>query len=170
MTLMDAEPARSGVLRLADYQIYADPSWAGKGTILAVIGSTEADTLALIDVSDPSRSGVKDVLWLEGQRARRRAVLPGLLGHQPPLHLRWHRGKRPRCIRSTKDTLGPAKRVERGEYDQSITSLAFSPDGRYLLFSCDGPDRRVSGPAAGGREAAKEGQTTARRLRSRAEG
>ncbi len=50
---------------------------------------------------------------------------------------------------------GPAKRVEPEGYDQSITSLSFSPDGRYLLFSCDGPDRRVSGPAAGGRDAAK---------------
>ena len=30
VTLMDANPDKSGVLRLPDQQIYSDPSWAGE--------------------------------------------------------------------------------------------------------------------------------------------
>ena len=65
VTLMDADPDRSGVLRLAEHQIYSHPSWAGKGTIVAVIGieAAEADTVALIDVGDPTQAKVKEVLW-----------------------------------------------------------------------------------------------------------
>ena len=63
VTLMDANPEKSGVIRLPDDQIHADPSWAGEDTIVAVIGPNEGDALALIDVSDPSRPRVKEVLW-----------------------------------------------------------------------------------------------------------
>jgi Tol biopolymer transport system component len=160
VTLMDADPDRSGVLRLADYQIHADPSWAGEGTIVAVIGPTEADTLALIDVSDPSRPRVKDVLW-------RRANGPDVEPSYPIYSATSRRcifvgtGAKGGALYSVdQGKSGPAKRVEPEGYDRSITSLAFSPDSRYLLFSCDGPDRRVSGAAAGGREAAKGDKPT----------
>ena len=92
----------------------------------------------------------------ESKRARRRAVLPDLLGHHPPLHLRRQRGEGQALYSVQRGKAGPAKRVEPEGYDHEITSLSFSPDGRYLLFSCDGPDRRVSGPAAGVRDDAKK--------------
>ena len=63
VTVMDADPAKSGALHLDDYQFYADPTWADAGTIVAVIGFTEGDTVALVDVRDPSKAKVKDVLW-----------------------------------------------------------------------------------------------------------
>ena len=63
VTLMDANSDKSGVLRLPDRQIYSHPSWAGEGTIVAVIGTTEGDAVALIDVSDPPQAKVKEVLW-----------------------------------------------------------------------------------------------------------
>ena len=153
---MDAKPEKSGVLRLPDDQIYADPSWAGEGTIVAVIGPTEGDTLALIDVSDPSRPRVKEVLW-------RKANGPDVLPSYPIYSATTRRcifvgtGAEGQALYSVdRGKAGPAKRVEPEGYDHVITSLSFSPDGRYLLFSCDGPDRRVSGPAAGGRDDAKK--------------
>ena len=155
VTLMDANPEKSGVLRLPDDQIHADPSWAGEGTIVAAIGATEGDTLALIDVSDPSRPGVKEVLW-------RRADGPDVQPSCPIYSAATRRcifvgtGAKGAALYSvSRGKSGPAKRVEPEGYDQSITSLSLSPDSRYLMFSCDGPDRRVSGPAAGGRGAAK---------------
>jgi len=166
VTLMDANPEKSGVLQLPDDQIYADPSWAGEDTIVAVIGPTEGDTLALIDVSDPPRPRVKEVLW-------RKANGPDVQPSFPIYSAATHRGvfvgagaKGQALYLVDRGKAGPAKRVEPEGYDQEITSLSFSPDGRYLLFSCGGPDRRVRGPAAGGHDDASAPNRDAARIKN----
>jgi hypothetical protein len=141
VTLMDANPEKSGILRLPGQQIYSDPSWAGERTIVAVIGPTEGDTVALIDVSDPSQAKVKEVLW---RRSIGLDVTPS-----DPIYSATTR----RCIFIGGDAKGVALySVERGKagpakplglqvYDPPINSLADSPDGRYILFTVHGPGR-----------------------------
>ncbi len=131
VTLMDANPDKSGLLRLPGQQMYAFPSWAGVGTIVAAIGVTEADTVALIDVSDPSQAKVKEVLW-------RRENGPDVTPSESIYSATTRRcifvgsGAKGVALYSIEQgQAGVAKRLGLGGYHPAITSLAESPDGRY---------------------------------------
>jgi hypothetical protein len=142
VTLMDAKPEKSGVLRFAGNGIYATPSWAGPGTIVAFVGAEgRGDTLALIDVGEPQRGKVKEVLWKRTQpglevidpvysASRRECVFIGASREGMALY----------AVRL--DRPGPPVRLEPGDHDALIWDLAFSPDGRYVLFGSTRPDRR----------------------------
>ncbi len=152
VTIMDADPDQSGVLRIPDHKIFSVPSWAGPGTIVAALASDvvgEGDALVLVDVSDPAHGRVKEVLWraADGLDIRlsysvywpdtRRCVFVG-------------RGSKGRALYLVRPgQAGPPKRLgPEGDVSQ-ISSLAFSPDGRYLLFTGHGPDRTFGGRRAG---------------------
>jgi len=147
--LMDANPDKSGALRLPGQEIRSDPSWAGNGTIVAVIGPAEGDTVALIDVSDPPQAKVKEVLW-------RRANGPDV----EPTYPIYSAATR-RCIFAGGDVKGmvlysveqgkaaSAKRLGPEGYDPKIYHLTYSPDGRYVLYSVRGPGRTQGGLAPG---------------------
>ncbi len=135
LTLMDADPKKSCVLQLPGHQIFSHANWAGKGTIVAVIGATAGDTIALIDVSDPRDAKVQEVLW-------RRANGPDV---QPryPIYSTVSR----RCVFVGSDAKGmalysvqhgsdgPAKPLKSQESHPWIADLGYSPDGRYILYS-----------------------------------
>jgi Tol biopolymer transport system component len=156
VTLMDANPDKSGVLQLPDHQIYSDPSWAGKGTIVAVIGLSEGDTVALIDVSDPPQARVKEVLW-------RKANGPDVTPSYPIYSATTRRcifvggGAKGMALYSVQQGKAePAKPMGLEGYDPQIANLADSPDGRYVLYSVRGPDRTRGGDAPGDRDSAKK--------------
>lgn len=142
VTLMDAKPERSGVLQLAGRSIYATPSWAGPGTIIAFVGSEgRGDTLALIDVEEPQGGKVKEVLWKQAQpdlqvmdpvysASRRQCVFIGVSPEGMALY----------AVGGGKS--GPPIRLEPGDYDALMWDLALSSDGRYVLFGSTRPDRR----------------------------
>ena len=149
VTLMDANAEKSGVLRNPDLEIHSHPSWAGKGTIVAVVGPDEGDTIALIDVADSPRAKVKEVLW---RRANGPDVKPTY-----PIYSATTR----RCIfvgveekgealySVPQGDAGPAKPLGPEGYEPEITGLSFSPDGRYVLHSLRGPGRIQWGRAPG---------------------
>jgi hypothetical protein len=130
----------SGVLRIPDQAIFSIPSWADEGTIVAVVGEDEGNALALIDVSHPSVGRVKQILWRRGEDLDVRPSEPVY----SPLNRR--------CVFVGEDAKGmalyllepgkpgPPKRMEAAS-DNLIRDLAFSPDGRYVLFSSNRPDR-----------------------------
>ena len=139
VTLMDANPDKSGALQLPDQKIHSNPSWAGEGTIVAVIGPTEGDTIALIDVSEAllrPKSGRSC-----GASASRPNVKP-----LDPIYSTTTR----RCIFVGEDAQGtklysvqqgkaePAKPLGPAGYDPRISGLAYSPDGRCRLCSAHG--------------------------------
>ncbi len=142
VTLMDAKPEKSGNVQLSGSSIYATPSWAGSGTIVTLTGSDgNGDTLALIDVSEPHKAKVKEVLWKKKEpdikvidpvysTSRHECVYIGVTQEGMALYL----------VRQGKSD--PPKRLEPDAYDALIWDLAFSPDGRYVLFGSTRPERR----------------------------
>jgi Tol biopolymer transport system component len=159
VTLMDANPEKSGALQLADQKIHSNPSWAGEETIVAAIGPTEGDTIALIDVSEPPHAKVKEILW-------RRATGPNAKPSDPV-----YSATTGRCIFVGEDANGtklysvqqgkaePAKPLGLAGYDPQITGLAYSPDGRYILYSAHGASPAGDALTPGGRASAKEDRT-----------
>jgi WD40-like Beta Propeller Repeat len=137
VTLMDTNPAKSGVLQLTDLQFHSIPSWADKETIVAVIGAKEGDQVALIDVSDPQNPRVKEVLW-------RRANGPDIKPRHPIYSAETHvcvfagQAKGTSLYSVRRGQGGPAKPLGKEE-SHSIDNLAFSPDGRFVLYAADGP-------------------------------
>ncbi len=141
VTIMDVRPERSGNLELPDRHMFSVPSWAGEGTIVAVIGPADApgDTIALIDVTDPSRARVKEVLWKRGQRLD---VAPYSPIYSPVTRRCVFIGKtegKGRALYSLRpgSPAPPARLEAAGLYDNLIQDPAFSPDGRFVVFSSD---------------------------------
>jgi dipeptidyl aminopeptidase/acylaminoacyl peptidase len=137
VTLMDTNPEMSGVLNFPDFRIFSIPSWADRGTIVAVIGATEGDQVALIDVSDPPRPRVKEVLW---RRANGPDIKPSHPIYSAVTRLCVFAGqaKGTSLYSVQQGQGGPAKPLGKEE-NHLIVNLAFSPDGRYVLYSADGP-------------------------------
>jgi prepilin-type processing-associated H-X9-DG protein len=142
VTLIDDRAnTRSGVLKIPDHKIFSIPSWAGDSTIIAAIGAEAADSIALVDVADPDEAKVKGILW-------KKSSGPDLKPHEPI-----YAPATRRCIFVGEDAKGMAlyslepgkstepKRLEPGPTDNLIRDLAFSPDGRFILFSSNRPDR-----------------------------
>jgi dipeptidyl aminopeptidase/acylaminoacyl peptidase len=106
-----------------------------------VIGADSGDTIVLLDVSNPEQGTVKEVVLEKGNG-------PDLKISEPIYSLATRR-----CVFVGEDSKGMAlylvrsgdrrslKRLEPQASDNLIRDLAFSPDGRYLLFSSNRPDR-----------------------------
>jgi hypothetical protein len=151
---MDVRPERSGVLNIPGHRVYSVPRWAGEGTLVAVIGAGAAtgDTIALIDVTDPTRGKVKDVLWKQGKTldvspvcpayspVTRRCVFVGKTEGKGRALYGFRHGK-----------ADPPRRLEAGDQlDNLILGTTFSPDGRYVVVSSDRkPDRGPPAAAPG---------------------
>lgn len=150
VTLMDIRPEKSGPLGLAGMNIFPDPSWAGNELIVTPVGGEEPDTIALIDVSEPGRARIREVLWKRGKG-------PDVAPYHPV-----YSPATGRCVFIGSGTRGkalyafrrgqadPPHRVEREGYDKEMVDLASSPDGRFVLFSGDRPGRRPAQPAPAG--------------------
>jgi RNA polymerase sigma factor (sigma-70 family) len=162
-TVINLETAKGGTLEVAGHRIFSWPRWAGPGMLVAVIGTgEEGEAIALLDVSKPTEAKIVEVLWKRGAdldltprwplywpesgrcffvgveepNERKRATprnRPILSGPAPGL----------RTLYSVKrGESGRAVRMETGGQDDKIGGLAFSPDGRYLLFGANRPERR----------------------------
>jgi len=154
VTLMDVRPEKSGLLQITGKSLFWEPSWAGEGMIVAAIGSETADSIVLIDVSEPAQAKVEQVLWEKGHgldvvpsypvySARtRRCIFVGS-GPKGLALYGFERGK-----------VDPPRRLEPEGYDKLLQDLACSPDGRYLLFSSNragrGQPKAVPGGGAPG--------------------
>ncbi len=143
VTLIDSRPAaKSGIVRVPDHDIFSMPSWVADRTIVAAIGEQSSDTIALLDITDPAESKVKEVLWKKGD------------GQNLDVYYPVYSSRTRRCIFAGRDEKGMAlyaftsgkpaalQRLETGDRDNRIVGVACSPDDRYVLFSSDRPDRR----------------------------
>jgi Tol biopolymer transport system component len=159
VTIMDVRPEKSGPLQLPGTGIAAEPSWAGEGLIIAAIGPGDADSIALIDVSDPARGMIKEVLWKRGKG-------PDVTPSYPLYSARTRRcvfigpGPKGRALYAfERGKSGPPMRLEPEGFDRVLQDLAYSPDGRYVLFSSDRPAPRRRDAARGGDPGAGGGRS-----------
>ncbi len=150
VTLMGVRPEKSGPLQVPGQNIFSVPSWEGAGTIVAVIGTDVGDTIALLDVTDPSQGKIKQVLW-------KRTNGPDIKPYFPLYSASTRRcifvGGEPEGMALYSFRVGkaePPRRLEPEGHDKELIDLAMSPDGRYVLFSSDRPDRRPNPPAPSG--------------------
>ncbi len=138
VTLMDARPEMGGLLQIPDSSVFSVPSWAGQGTIAAVIGAEAGDTVALIDVSQPGQGRVKEILWKRGNGLD---VKPYSPVYSPVtkrcVFIGKSKGKGRALYSVEQGKPGPPNRLEAAGFDNLIQDLAFSPDGRYVVFSSD---------------------------------
>ena len=113
--------------------------------IIAAVGGAEPDRIALIDVAEPSRARVREVLWTRGKR-------PDVAPYHPVYSPATGRcvfigsGTRGKGLYSfRRGPSGPPQRVEREGYDKEIVDLAlFRRMAEFLApFTSDRPgDRR----------------------------
>jgi hypothetical protein len=110
---------------------------------VAAIGTGAApDSIVLIDVSDAPQGKIKEVLWTNRtgvdptpnnpvySPATRRCVFVGTTAKGKALYT---------FLRGRSE---PPKRLEPEGFDKLIQDLASSPDGRYVLFSSNRPERQ----------------------------
>jgi beta-lactamase regulating signal transducer with metallopeptidase domain/Tol biopolymer transport system component len=138
LTLMDVETREQRPVELDGHRFYSSPGWAGdERTLVALVDSAGGARIALVDVTDPQKAQVTQVLW---KRRDGLAVDPAY-----PVYS----AKTERCVFVGENENGaalytvragqsdPPKRLEPSGYDGKIASLAFSPDGRFVLFCSD---------------------------------
>jgi type II secretory pathway pseudopilin PulG len=145
VTLIDDRTSKpSGQVQLGGLRMFHYPTWAEDGVIVAAIageGISEADRLALVDLHDPAQAQVKQLLWQRGQG-------PDVVPSEPVFSTVSRRcvfvgsTRKGRALYEVDQAKpGAARRLEDGDLDDLIRDLSLSPDGRYLLFSSNRPDR-----------------------------
>ena len=137
VTVIDDRPAgKSGQIEIPGKKMFRNPSWAGDGIIVAPLGRETADSIALIDVNNPSQGSIREILWTRGKdldvepsyplylAETRRVVFVGTDKNRHRALYMFERGKKT-----------PPTRLEPGTQSNAIDDLAPAPDGRYVLFS-----------------------------------
>lgn len=141
LSVMDPETGDDRPVQVNGHQIYSVPRWASDRTIVASLGANFGDTIALIDVTDPDQGKVTEVLWKKGGDPD---VNPTYPVYSPASGRCVFVDAGPRGMalyRVTRGRSGPPHRLEPPGHDKFLSDLAFSPDGRYVLFCADRSDR-----------------------------
>jgi Tol biopolymer transport system component len=141
MKLINIERSEVRHIDMNDYSVFGWPNWADADTVAAIVGSDgTGDTVALLDVSNPEKARIKQVLWKSDGDAAMKPLWPV---YTPITGRCVFVGIEPRGMALysvEKDQPRRAKRLEAGGLDRQIGGLAFSPDGLYLLFCSTRPD------------------------------
>ncbi len=149
LTIVDTVPESSGVVVLPDNrQIHSVPGWVAPGTILAALSilNNQPWEIALLDVSKPGESQIKESLWKGDQRqslipsfpiyneATKTYAFVGRNRMQPAENAAANTGPKPWGIYTFKAGDKAPALLNKAEFELPATDLAFSPDGRYVLF------------------------------------
>ena len=137
LTMLDVESGGVSEVALERYRIASTPVWVDPTSFVAMTQSENGEAITHVDVSSPKGLRVDSTLWKLDPKIDLYANHPALssTGHCAFVGL----GREGRALYSVIDAIGTAKRLESGPFDNVISSLAFSPDGKYLLFCSDRP-------------------------------
>jgi Tol biopolymer transport system component len=154
VTVIDDRPGRkSGILRVPDRKFFSPPSWAGEGIVVAVTGEEAGDAVVLIDVSNPAEATVTETLWKRGQDLDIRPRSPV---YSPETNtcvfVGGQEGKGLALYSIQRGKPGPPRRLEPEGSENLLSSLSFSPGGRFVAFSSDRPDQRKTAKPPAGRQ------------------
>ena len=65
--VMNPDKLTDGVLAVEGYHIFSWPSWAGPARVVASVAThQEGDTIALLDVANPAKAKIVEILWKRG--------------------------------------------------------------------------------------------------------
>ncbi len=140
VTIVDVRPEASGQVAIERTMIHSPPSWAGQGTIVAVLDTGVEKQIALVDVATPARAEVKTVLWTTGKSLD---LVPSFPIYSPVtgrcvfVGVEPGKGNGAALYGFEHGQTTKPQRLETAGLDRTIQDLAFSPDGRYVLFASD---------------------------------
>ena len=111
---------------------------------MASIGAAGGDggtAIALLDARKPAKAKIIEVLW---QRGKDLDVMPLWPIYSPDTRrcvFIGSDGTNRRLYSVKRGESRQARRLETGLFNEQLSDLSFSPDGRYLLFAADRPDQ-----------------------------
>jgi len=143
LPVMDVKTKAERPIQLADHKVWSIPSWADdSNTLVAIVHSATGAGIAMVDIAEPERAKVKQILWRRGDRL---AVGPAFPVFSPDTGRCVFVGREEKGMSLYSISIGkydPPQRLEPEGYDNKIASLALSPDGRYVLFCSDRADAK----------------------------
>jgi hypothetical protein len=135
LALIDAKSGDSQPVELADHQFYSVPSWAGDGqTLVAVVRGKGPLSIGLIDVSDPAKAKIKEVVWPRGIGVSDEPIYPVYSAEEKRCVFI---GRSPMGLfldRIDDETKGVPLKLEPNSTGERIAGLAISPDGKQVLY------------------------------------
>ena len=88
LTLLDVDAGKTLPVLVPGLEVRSIPSWVNPNTIVAALGTEDARTIALVDLTDPQAGQDQGGLARQRRQAQRDSGLSGLLGQHPALPLR----------------------------------------------------------------------------------
>ena len=126
-------------------KIFSWPRWAGPDRLVACIGTgNEPDSIVLLDISQPTEARVVETLWRRSAEQDVYARWPLYLPGTGTCYFVGVEGNRRTLLSIKRGEGGPAAAVEGEGHEDELGGLSFSPDGRYLLFGANRPDRAAA--------------------------
>lgn len=139
--VINLETKEGDRLEVAGHRIHSWPTWAGSEMLVSSIGTErEANAIVLLDVRKPAEAKIIEVLWKRGEDLD---VEPIWAVYSPATRRCTFVGVEPgkRTLYSIQRGVSRrARRLEPEGYNDRLSGLWFSPDGRYLLFCANRPD------------------------------
>jgi Tol biopolymer transport system component len=146
-TVISLDAKEAGIVTVPGHFIFSWPSWAGPGTLVSALATDgDGDQIVLLDVRKPDQAKIIEVLWKRGADLD---VAPRWPNYRPETRQCFFVGEEPkrRKIYSVRRgeslrarSMGVVELTRPGQHQQ-LAALSLSPDGRYLLFSANRPDR-----------------------------
>jgi len=141
--VINLETREGDRLEVPGHRIFSWPSWAGPGMLVSSIGmGRESDAIALLDVRKPAEAKIVEILWKTGEDSDVEPLWPV---YWPDTRRCIFVGAEPRRRTLLEVRRGESRRarpLEPEGYNDKLSGLSFSPDGRYLLICANRPDRR----------------------------
>ena len=139
ITLLDVDSGDVKPLSFKSYAITSTPFWVSQTSIVAMIWSEMGSAIAIVFADLHRGLTVGQILWKVDSDSELHASHPAYseaTGRCAFVGLT----REGRALYSVmKNSNEPPKRLESGPYDNMLSTLAFSPDGKYLLFCGDRP-------------------------------
>jgi Tol biopolymer transport system component len=134
LELMDVETKKTRPVQVAGHEVYSIPSWIDENTLVAALGDEDGRAIALVDVTDPERAKVKEVLR---EKDGEPSVTPAYPIYSAASRRCFFVNANPKGMSLYSVQQGKSsrpQRLEREGFDSFIADLALSPDGKHLIF------------------------------------
>ena len=113
--------------------------------LVACIGTgSEPESIVLLDISRPTRARVVETLWRRSSEQDVYARWPLYSPSSGTCYFVGVDGNKRTLLSIKRGAGGRAAAIEGENQEDLLGGLSFSPDGRYLLFGANRPDRAAA--------------------------